>query len=118
MNELIAYCGLDCARCEARTATVNDDPALRRDVAAKWSELNGVAITPEMINCMGCRAAGPKTVYCDSLCPIRKCAAKRGVSTCAACQSAGNCEKLGALLSHSEEAAENIRRMREKACFE
>ena len=34
MNEFIAYCGLDCERCEARLATVNNDEALRRRTAS------------------------------------------------------------------------------------
>ena len=55
MNNYTAYCGLDCGRCEARLATVNDDDALRRRVAALWSELNGVEITAESIHCSGCR---------------------------------------------------------------
>ena len=62
MKELIAFCGLDCERCEAFIATKNDDDALRKKVAKEWSELNGVDITPEMINCQGCRTNGVKTV--------------------------------------------------------
>ena len=74
MNEYISYCGLNCEACEARLATLNNDDALRQRVAREWSELNGVEITVEMINCSGCRIPGIKTPYCDSLCPIRQCA--------------------------------------------
>ena len=77
MNEYIAYCGLDCEACEARIATVNNDAELRQRVAKEWSELNGVEITSEMINCAGCRIDGAKTPYCESLCPIRQCAMSR-----------------------------------------
>ena len=35
MEKMIAYCGLDCAACEARIATVQDDSALRRKFAAE-----------------------------------------------------------------------------------
>ena len=42
---MIAYCGLDCGKCDAYLATINDDQALRE-----------------------------KTVFCDSLCGIRQCA--------------------------------------------
>ena len=73
MNDYIAYCGLDCEACEARLATVNNDDELRIKVSKEWPELNGVEITSEMINCSGCRIPGVKTVYCDSLCPIRQC---------------------------------------------
>jgi hypothetical protein len=71
MNQYIACCGLDCETCEARLATVNNDDALRAKVAKLWSDLNGVEITSEMINCVGCRINGVKTPYCESLCPIR-----------------------------------------------
>ena len=58
MNKYIAYCGLNCEACEARIATVNNDDNLREKVAKEWSEMNKADITPEMINCAGCRIAG------------------------------------------------------------
>ena len=108
-NKLIAYCGLDCEKCEARTATVNGDDKLRRKVAEKWSELNGVSITPEMINCLGCRAEGVKTPYCDSLCPIRKCAKNRGFETCGECETMSDCEKLAAITANNQSALQNLK---------
>ncbi|MCR5809853.1 MAG: DUF3795 domain-containing protein [Lachnospiraceae bacterium] len=104
MNEYIAYCGLDCETCEARQATVNNDDELRIRVAKLWSELNGVEITPEMINCTGCRIPGVKTPYCDSLCPIRQCAMKKQVETCGSCPEMKSCEKVGAILANNPEA--------------
>ena len=108
MKEYIAYCGLDCEKCEARTATVNNDDALRRKVAARWSELNSAEITPEMINCVGCRIDGVKTPYCDSLCPIRQCALVRGVETCGSCNEMETCGKVGMILGNNEEARRNL----------
>ena len=55
---MIAHCGLDCSKCDAYIATINNDDELRESVAKLWSELNGVEITPEMINCEGCRVDG------------------------------------------------------------
>ena len=104
MNEYIAYCGLDCEACEARIATVHQDDALRRRVAKEWSELNGVEITPEMINCTGCRIDGPKTPYCESLCPIRQCAMKKQIQTCGSCAEMGTCEKLAAITGNNPDA--------------
>lgn len=40
MNSFIAFCGLDCATCEARVATIHNDDALHARVAQQWSELN------------------------------------------------------------------------------
>ena len=108
MNKNIAYCGLDCGSCQARIATARDDQAMREAVAKLWSELNGVEITPEMIACEGCRAEGVKTPYCESLCPIRLCAAARAVETCGACAEAGRCEKLAMIVNNNAEARSNL----------
>ena len=63
MNQYIGYCGLNCENCEARIATATDDNLLREKVAKEWSELNSSEITPDMINCVGCRIDGVKTPY-------------------------------------------------------
>ena len=109
MNRFIAYCGLDCESCEARLATVNNDAALRQKVAKEWSDLNGVEITPEMINCVGCRIDGVKTPYCESLCPIRQCAMGKGLETCGGCGEMERCEKLGAITGNNADALKRLK---------
>lgn len=109
MKNYIAYCGLDCESCEARIATIRNDDVLRKKVAKLWSELNGVEITPEMINCVGCRIDGVKTPYCESLCPIRQCALGRSVETCGACGEMESCEKLGAITGNNAEALKRLK---------
>ena len=109
MKQLIAYCGLDCEICDARIATVTNDWDLRKEVAQKWSELNGVEIKPEMISCVGCRVEGVKTPYCESMCPIRICAVKRGVETCGFCAEMESCDKLGAIINNNHNARENLK---------
>ena len=109
MNRYIAYCGLNCETCEARLATVNNDAILRQKVAKEWSELNGVEITLEMINCVGCRIDGAKTPYCESLCPIRQCAMSRGMETCGGCGEMERCEKLGAIIGNNPAALKNLK---------
>ncbi len=39
-KEMIAYCGLDCGKCDAYLATINDDQELREKTAKLWAELN------------------------------------------------------------------------------
>ena len=109
MKNYIAYCGLDCETCEARIATIRSDDALREKVAKLWSELNGVEITPEMINCVGCRIDGAKTPYCESLCPIRQCALSRGAATCGSCGEMSGCEKLAMITGNNAAALENLK---------
>lgn len=109
MKNLIAYCGLDCEACDARTATLNNDQALREKTAKHWSELNGVEITSDMINCEGCRVAGVKTPYCDSLCPIRQCALGKGVGTCGDCAELDSCGKVGMVIGNNSTALRNLK---------
>ena len=109
MEKMIAYCGIDCESCEARIATRNDDDALRARVASLWSELNGVEITPEMINCVGCRADGPKTIFCESICRIKPCAQGRALETCAGCGEMERCEKLAVITADNEAALRNLK---------
>lgn len=112
MEDKIAYCGLDCEKCDARAATVNNDDELRKKVAKLWSEMNGVEITPEMINCLGCRGDGVKTVYCESLCEIRKCALCKKVRTCGDCAEMRACKKVGMVIGNNAEALKNLENAR------
>jgi len=107
MNQAIACCGLDCAACEARIATVNDDNALREDVARRWSEMNGVPIAPDSINCLGCRTDGVKFSYCD-MCEIRSCAAGKSFSTCGECSALDTCPTIAPMFEHNPAARTNL----------
>ncbi|MGN0812277.1 MAG: DUF3795 domain-containing protein [Candidatus Coproplasma sp.] len=109
MDQLIACCGLDCSACEARKATVNDDDELRFKVARQWSELNGVTITADMINCLGCRTEGVKTPFCQSLCPIRQCAIGKGYSSCGDCEDLDGCSTVAMVHSTNAEARERLK---------
>ena len=108
-KELTAYCGLDCETCDARLATIRDDAELRKKTADLWTELNGVEITPAMINCLGCRVDGPKTPFCESLCPIRQCALGKGVETCGECASLDSCDIIRMITDNNEEAYRRLR---------
>ena len=108
MKEYIAYCGLDCEKCEARLATVNNDDVKRAQVARLWSELNNADITPDMINCEGCRVDGVKTPFCAIMCEIRQCALGRGVETCGDCAELTACAKVSAIIADNADARRNL----------
>ena len=108
MNDYIAYCGLDCEACVARLATINDDHERRIKVSKDWSRLNGVEISPEMINCSGCRMPGVKTVYCNSLYLIRQCAREKQMETCGGCPEMKLCEKVGAIIGNNPDARDRL----------
>ena len=109
---LIGCCGLDCEKCDARIATLTNDNALRMKTAALWTKLNYVAITPEMINCTGCRIEGVKTPFCDKLCPVHNCVREKNFNTCADCEKTDRCQALGRIAANSPFVLENLNRLR------
>ena len=110
MNKMIAYCGLDCSKCDAYLATINNDRELREKTAKYWSELNNITIKPEEINCEGCRVDGIKTVYCDKLCLIRKCASSNKYETCGDCEKMLSCKKVSIIIGNNKEALNNLKK--------
>ncbi len=109
MRTMIAYCGLDCGQCDAYRATIGDDQTLREKTAKAWSEMNHAEILPEHINCEGCRTDGIKFVYCESMCPIRRCALSKGMTTCGDCAELETCEKVRPVLDNVPGTRENLR---------
>ena len=112
-NQLIGCCGLDCEKCDARIATLTCDNALREKTAALWTKLNGVTITPDMINCTGCRIDGAKTPFCDKLGPVHNCVREKGFDTCADCPQMDGCPTLGRIATNSPFVLDNLKRVRE-----
>ncbi|MBR0098434.1 MAG: DUF3795 domain-containing protein [Treponema sp.] len=108
MKKLIAYCGLDCEKCDAYIATQNNNQALREKTAKYWSELNGVEITPEMINCDGCRMDGRKTPYCEIMCQIKICAQSKKMETCGSYPQVKKCKTVGMVSGNNDEARKNL----------
>ena len=108
MQNNIAYCGLDCEQCDAYIATLHDDQALREKTAKLWAELNHAPILPEHIHCQGCRADGAKTVFCEQLCAVRRCALQRGADTCGDCPEMETCPTVGAIFANAPQAKKNL----------
>ncbi len=109
MREMIGCCGLDCERCDAYVATITNDDVLREKTAQLWSEMNHASITKDMINCMGCRVAGPKTPYCESLCEIRKCVQRKGFESCGDCGDLGRCAIIATVVDNAPDALRNLK---------
>ncbi len=107
---MIAFCGLNCLKCEAFLATQNNDDALRAKVAEESSRTFNITVLPEQINCNGCLSDGIKISYCDQ-CEIRKCAKGRHFRTCADCEDYA-CSNLNGVLSSSPDAKLNLDSLR------
>ena len=108
IKELIACCGMNCATCDARIATINNDNELREATAKKWRiEYNSPDITAEIIHCTGCRLEGEKMSHCFE-CTIRKCVIEKGYSTCSDCSDLETCPTVGWLFDYVPEAKSNL----------
>lgn len=111
MLNLIAPCGLDCAKCEAYIATQANDQVALVAVAEKWTrEYNAPGLTAVNVQCDGCMAEGRKVGHCYE-CQIRLCAVDRSVPNCAACPDYG-CEKLEGFLQQVPPARANLEALR------
>jgi len=111
MEKLIACCGLDCATCDARIATVKDDDELRKAVAEKWrTSYNAPDLDYKMINCTGCLEEGVKFSHC-SICEIRKCVESRGYKTCGDCSDMAACNLVAGVHKYVPEALSNLKAM-------
>jgi hypothetical protein len=108
MEKVIACCGLNCATCDARIATLANDNELRAQTAEKWKVQFNAGITPEMINCTGCREEGVKFSHC-SQCEIRNCVKSKGFATCADCDKLEGCVLLKNIHQYMPEALENLK---------
>lgn len=109
MEKLIACCGLNCATCDARVATIKNDDVLRKATADKWRvNFNASDLTPTMINCTGCREEGVKFSHCE-MCEIRKCVKMKGFNTCGDCQDLETCSIVSGVHKYVPEAITNLR---------
>jgi DNA modification methylase len=92
MLSIIAYCGLDCAKCDIFKATQAEDLVRKKQIAERWTREHNIEFTTQDIECDGCQSQRISG-WCRKICLIRPCADKRGVKTCAHC-SDYQCEKL------------------------
>ena len=109
MEKLIACCGLNCVTCDARIATINNDDELRKTTADKWKvNFNAADLTPEMINCTGCREEGVKFSHCE-MCEVRNCVKSKGFATCGDCAEMETCTLVAGIHKYVPEAITNLR---------
>ena len=124
-KEAIGYCGLNCERCQTRFTDIRDkaNALLEAMDAVNFSEMakvipfmgfkyNRFMKVIEFVNykCPGCRQGGG-----NPFCGTRKCATKRGYSTCAECEQL--CKRFNVLFKiHTDnEIQDNIERIRKES---
>lgn len=111
MKKLISCCGLNCATCEAHIATINNDDELRKATAEKWKTFYNVPdMSPDMINCTGCRNEGVKIGHW-SMCQVRLCVEGKGCKTCGECSMMDTCNLVSGIHKSVPEAVLNLRNL-------
>lgn len=83
MEAILARCGYRCDLCLAFRANVEADPLNQQRLSDGWFIYFGFRIPPEKIICDGCLSVGTPTI--DQGCPVRPCAAEKGLASCADC---------------------------------
>ncbi len=111
MHEMIAYCGLDCATCDAFKATQAGDLEQKIQIAERWAKDLKMEFTSDDITCDGCKS-DRISAWCQRVCEIRPCAAGREVDTCAHCNEY-LCEKLDGFLTGEPVARSILEEIRE-----
>ena len=112
MHGIMAPCGLICSECEAYRATQADDGKAIVAVAVEWSQRYGITFSPDDIWCDGCTSATERTARHTRECPVRPCALRRGMVTCAECGDY-RCEQLARvhrLATQAQQTLDAIRR--------
>lgn len=110
MSEIIAYCGLDCGKCDAFTVTQANDLERKKQMAKRWTEGLDIEFKPEDIDCTGCKSS-KISGWCTKICKIRPCAEVRRVKTCGHCEDYP-CTRLEQFLSNEPKAARNLEEIR------
>lgn len=108
---MISHCGLDCSACEAFIATQDNDDNKRQQVAEQWTIQYQTDISPNQINCTGCKSNGTKFFFTENVCEIRKCNIKNGTDNCAKCPDY-KCETLKEFIKLAPAVGEALEKLR------
>ena len=111
MDKMIAYCGLDCTKCPAFQAATRLCMEEREKVAEQWAKEFNFQGTASDIDCVGCTLRQGKQIGHCSVCEIRLCGLKRGLTTCASCPEFA-CDKLEGFFKNVPDARANLEALR------
>ncbi len=111
MEQMIAFCGLDCLQCPAYIATQADDDEKRRETALMWSKVFKIDISIDKINCDGCNADDGRLFHHCAVCEIRACAREKGLANCAHCDDF-SCSRLDFIFNAVPTARQALEKIR------
>jgi len=113
--EDFSYCGIDCKSCDVLKATVHGDQEARMRAAKVFTKTarehwGMETLDPIILDCRGCRAGGAQHKGYGR-CPIRPCAQKRSLSSCALCREWRECGRLSGVFADEPRAKSNLERI-------
>ncbi len=111
MPDFIAFCGLDCSKCEAYQATQADDLAWKQRVVDQWKAEYNFEVGIAGVTCDGCTSTTGRWGAACHDCEIRLCGLEHGVTTCATCPEYA-CAKLENFLVNAPEARQRLDSLR------
>lgn len=111
MDNIIAFCGINCSECPAFIATQKNDDNERKKVAELWNKEFKANLEPKDINCLGCLIDSEQVFNYCTVCEIRKCGKGKKVKNCAHCVDYP-CELLNKFLANVPKAKVNLEEVR------
>ena len=112
-NWTIAYCGLNCAKCDIYEPG-HGNKKKRDEILARLKQKRNRIFKPEQIACGGCR--GPLNAHWDEDCKMMLCAKNKKIQYCFQCKEFP-CSILKAFasdgVSHHKKTVENLHRMKQ-----
>jgi len=86
----LAYCCIDCNRCDLLVATRSNDDELKAKVAETWGIDKQEDFKLKDFKCFGCKSGKPG--HSDEGCPVKKCAIDKKLQNCAYCNDFESCK--------------------------
>jgi len=108
---LIAYCGIECSKCNNYIATQSENKEELKTVAERLSKIYCTEVKPEYVICDGCRGGSRKSYFCENLCKIHKCCTERKYYSCMECAEF-MCNELQSEIKYKPEAIENLNKLK------
>lgn len=117
MNKMIAYCGLDCNTCPiylvTREKNKEKQKEKRKEIVNLIKEHYGLDFRlGDITDCDGCMGETGRLFSACKDCPIRKCARKKRIESCAYCNEY-ICETLEEFFKKEPDARVRLNKMRD-----
>ena len=108
---MIAYCGINCSKCDSYLATRSGNYDELVKVAEKLSKRYHADVKPEYVICDGCKDGERHSYYCKISCKMRKCCISKEYISCIECAHFP-CKELQFELEHNPEAIDNLKKLK------